>query len=462
MPAQSQSRARDEVGARTGPARVHGGRGGRRPGRTGRGGQRRPAWAPGHPVRGQRVRRGPVRPGAAHSGQRGIQRDGPVLLDDAGQARRRGPAGHPGGCGRSGRLRPRGARHRRRPAPAGHPRHRPSQGADLRRGDHRRQAGRQDGGRHWRRRHRLRRMRTAGHRRVADAEPQGVEGGVGGGRSAGGSGRAEHAPARPGGPAGVPAAADQGSAGQAARQDHRLGAPGVVAGQRRAPACPGSITSGSTTTACTSASDRTGNGRSRWRWIRWWCAPARSRCATWPTTYAVRAWIRTLSAGRRWPPNWMPSVRSSRAPNSPPSSDAEFVRPVRLALRLNPDTTRHCTAFATEATVAVAIHLYGWIGGLDNRTLTQGCGTMRAGGRRGRSWRDPAAVTAALDALGISSANIAEHRSMRRQAVHVVARHCRLPRTDRAPARYPAHSTSERHRRPSNSCPRGHPFGACP
>lgn len=127
----------------------------------------------------------------------------------------------------------------------------------------------------------------------------------------------------------------------------------------------------------------------------------------------------------------MPSVRSSRAPNSPPSSDAEFVRPVRLALRLNPDTTRHCTAFATEATVAVAIHLYGWIGGLDNRTLTQGCGTMRAGGRRGRSWRDPAAVTAALDALGISSANIAEHRSMRRQAVHVVARHCRLPRTDR-------------------------------
>ena len=68
---------------------------GRRPGRTGRGGQLRPARTPRHPVRGQRFPRRPVRPGPPHPRQRGIQRNHPVLLDDAEQARRRRPAGQP-------------------------------------------------------------------------------------------------------------------------------------------------------------------------------------------------------------------------------------------------------------------------------------------------------------------------------------------------------------------------------
>ena len=52
------------------------------------------------------------------------------------------------------------------------------------------QAGRQDGRRHRRGRHRVRRQRVPGHRRVADAEPQGVEGRVGRRRPARGPRRA--------------------------------------------------------------------------------------------------------------------------------------------------------------------------------------------------------------------------------------------------------------------------------
>ncbi len=103
-------------------------RGGRgRPGRAGRRGQRRPTRPPGHAVRGQRRHRRPIRPGPTDSRQGGVQRNHPVLHDDAGQARRRGAAGHPGiGVGpvrfRS-RLRRRRAGHRRgaanaRPSPA--------------------------------------------------------------------------------------------------------------------------------------------------------------------------------------------------------------------------------------------------------------------------------------------------------------------------------------------------------
>ena len=80
---------------------------------------------------------------------------------DARQARRRRAAEHPRRRRGAGRLRRGGAGHRRRAADARHPRHRPSDGAVLRRGDHG-QAGRQDGGRRRRRRHRFRRQRVPG------------------------------------------------------------------------------------------------------------------------------------------------------------------------------------------------------------------------------------------------------------------------------------------------------------
>ena len=64
------------------------------------------------------------------------------------------------------RLRRRGARERRAPAPARHSRHRPSQGAALRRGAVRRESAGRARRHHRRRRHRLRR------RRISDATPR--------------------------------------------------------------------------------------------------------------------------------------------------------------------------------------------------------------------------------------------------------------------------------------------------
>ncbi len=96
---------------------------------------------------------------------------------------------------RAGRVRRRRAGHRRGAADARHPRHRPPDGAVLRRSHHR-QARRQDGRRGRRRWRRLRRQRVPGDGRLADAEPQGVEGRVGCRRSAGGPRRAHRLPCR--------------------------------------------------------------------------------------------------------------------------------------------------------------------------------------------------------------------------------------------------------------------------
>ena len=68
--------------------------------------------------------------------------------------------------------------------------------------------------------------------KIPDAESEGVEGGVGRGRPAGGTRRIDDADPRAGRPLGVSAAAHQGSAGSWAWQDVGLGAPGVAEGQR--------------------------------------------------------------------------------------------------------------------------------------------------------------------------------------------------------------------------------------
>ena len=85
------------------------------------------------------------------------------------QARRRGATGHSGVGDRAGRLRRRRAGHRRGAADSGHPRNRSSDGADLRRGHHRRQTGRKTRRRDRGRRHRFRRQRVPGHRLLANA-----------------------------------------------------------------------------------------------------------------------------------------------------------------------------------------------------------------------------------------------------------------------------------------------------
>ena len=100
------------------------------------------------------------------------------------------------------------------------------------------QAGRQDGRRRRRGRHRLRRQRVPGHRRVADAEPQGVEGGVG--RLAGAPQEARGALTTP---IPLPPAREvyllqrtKGPQGKRPRQDLGLGAPRVAESQGRATA----------------------------------------------------------------------------------------------------------------------------------------------------------------------------------------------------------------------------------
>ena len=86
-------------------------------------------------------------------------------------------------------------------------------------------------------RYRIRRQRAVDHRPVADAEPQGVEGRMGRLEPArgppGGSRRTDDADPRAAGPRGVSAATHQRPAGQRAREDDGLGAPGIAESQRR-------------------------------------------------------------------------------------------------------------------------------------------------------------------------------------------------------------------------------------
>ena len=94
-------------------------------------------------------------------GKEEFSRDDPLLHADARQARRRCAASDTGDGRRARRLRRGGAGHGRLAADARHSRHRPSDGAVLRGGDHG-QAGRQDGGGGRRGRGRLRRERVPG------------------------------------------------------------------------------------------------------------------------------------------------------------------------------------------------------------------------------------------------------------------------------------------------------------
>jgi len=88
-------RARDATGVVTHPERPQGSRRGGGSGRTGRGPRRRPAWPPRHSVRGQRLRRRPVRSGRRIPGKEELAktiRYFATMLDKHGVVVR---AGHP-------------------------------------------------------------------------------------------------------------------------------------------------------------------------------------------------------------------------------------------------------------------------------------------------------------------------------------------------------------------------------
>ncbi len=89
------------------------------------------------------------------------------------------------------------------------------------------------GGRRRRGRHRFRRQRIPGDRRVTDAEPEGMEGRVGCCRPAGGTRRADDADPCACRTRGLSVTAHEGPAGSRAWQDVGLGAPRIVEGQRR-------------------------------------------------------------------------------------------------------------------------------------------------------------------------------------------------------------------------------------